>query len=121
MYNKTPQWLVNKFSVRTNERKNSVLNLLVMMKKRIIGNGLIASNIVAMLQNTENSIVEVQDEVNSILEQGTAMYIKNYHHLDNRSPSKTQLRKCEKRLHEFKEKNKEWFCQHCGISMRNRG
>ena len=36
MYNKTPQWLVNKFSVRTNERKNSVLNLLVMMKKRIV-------------------------------------------------------------------------------------
>lgn len=47
--------------------------------------------------------------------------------------SKNQLRKCEKGLHEFKESNytsdkdgmlvtkKEWFCQHCGINMRNRG
>lgn len=105
-----------------------------MAKTSIIGNGTIASIIVAKLQDTELKIVETQEETNSILEQGTNMYIKNtYHHLDSRSPSKTQLRKCEKGLHEFKEKNytsdkdgmlvnkKEWFCQHCGINMRNRG
>lgn len=105
-----------------------------MTKIGIIGNGSIASSIVAKLQDTEQKIVVVKDEVNSILEQGTTMYIKNtYHHLDSRSPSKTQLKKCEKGLHEFKESNyksdkdgmlvtkKEWVCQHCGINMRNRG
>lgn len=93
-----------------------------MAKIGIIGNGSIASSIVAKLQDTELKIVEIQKENNSILEQGTTMYIENtYHNLDSRSPSKTQLRKCEKGLHEFKEKNKEWFCQHCGINMRNRG
>ena len=93
-----------------------------MAKIAIIGNGSIASSIVGKLQDTEVKIVKTQKEINPILEQGTTMYINNtYHHLDSRSPSKTQLRKCEKGLHEFKEKNKEWFCQHCGINMRNRG
>lgn len=93
-----------------------------MTKIGIIGNGTIASSIVAKLQDSEQKAFMVQEEINPILEQGTTMYIENtYHHLDSRSPSKTQLRKCEKGLHEFKEKHKEWFCQHCGINMRNRG
>ena len=79
-----------------------------MAKIGIIGNGSIASSIVAKLQDTEQKIVVVKDEVNSILEQGTTIYINNtYHHLDSRSPSKTQLRKCEKGWHEFKKKNKD--------------
>ena len=97
-------------------------NGFIMAKIAIIGNGSIASSIVGKLQDTEVKIVKTQQEINPILEQGTTMYINNtYHHLDSRSPSKTQLRKCEKGLHEFKEKNKEWFCQHCGINMHNRG
>ena len=107
-------------------------NGFIMAKIGIIGNGSIASSIVAKLQDTEQKIVVVKDEVNSILEQGTTIYINNtYHHLDSRSPSKTQLRKCEKGLHEFQETQftttensivkKQWFCKHCGTSMHNRG
>ena len=102
--------------------KRVLKNGFIMAKIAIIGNGSIASSIVGKLQDTEVKIVKTQQEINPILEQGTTMYINNtYHHLDSRSPSKTQLRKCEKGLHEFKEKNKEWFCQHCGINMHNRG
>ena len=97
-----------KRNTKGNCAKRVLKNGFIMAKIGIIGNGSMASSIVAKLQDTEQKIVVVKDEVNSILEQGT-------------TPSKTQLRKCEKGLHEFKEKNKEWFCQHCGINMCNRG
>lgn len=55
---------------------------------------------------------------------------KNYHRFDSRVASKSQLMKCEKGIHEFKQtkftsvynniQKKEWFCMHCGINMNNR-
>lgn len=89
----------------------------------IIGHGSITASLTEKIKETEKNIVIVKDEVNSILEEGSKIYVpNNYHLLDSRTPSKTRLKKCEKGLHEFTENKilKEWSCQHCGIFMHNR-
>lgn len=97
-------------------------------KVAIIGNGSIGTCLTEKIKELDKEIVVVQNE--NILEQGSNVYqLKNYHFLDSRSPSKTQLKKCEKGLHEFSETNytektevgtkKLWACNHCGTFMHN--
>lgn len=54
----------------------------------------------------------------------------SYHYLDSQTPSKTQLKKCRKGLHEFLKTHHEtigvnmfiprWSCRHCGTFMHER-
>ena len=98
-------------------------------KVAIIGNGSIRTCLAKKIKDLDKEMAVVQNE--NILEQGNNVYqFKNYHFLDSRNPSKNQLRKCEKGLHEFQETQftttensivkKQWFCKHCGVSMHNR-
>ena len=98
-------------------------------KVAIIGNVSVGTCLTEKIKNLDKEMVVVQNE--NILEQGNNVYqFKNYHFLA-RSPSKSRLKKCEKRLHEFQETHftttensivkKQWFCKHCGVSMHNRG
>ena len=99
-------------------------------KVAIIGNGSVVTCLTEKIKDMDKEIVVAHNE--NILEQGNNVYqFKNYHFLDSRSPSKSQLKKCEKGLHEFQETQftttensiikKQWFCKHCGTSMHNRG
>ncbi len=79
------------------------------------------------------TVLEEQEiKTGNILEQGKDVYefTNPYHFLDSRSPSKSQLKKCEKGLHEFSETSfkeetelgfrKLWACKNCGTFMHNR-
>jgi hypothetical protein len=108
--------------------------------EKFVSNGSVEITSIIALDNRKKArdLQQAIIEINQALQlQQTGVsdctHENTYHHLDLRSPSKTQLRKCQKGLHEFKESNytsdkdgmlvtnKEWFCQHCGINMRNRG
>lgn len=106
-----------------------------MTKVGIIGTGSVGTDALAkatkVLAAYGISVVSsVPAQTNkSLLEEGNIMYFKNHNKylegIDGR-PSKTQLKKCQKGLHEYKQKaapsenNSGWVCIHCETELINK-